>query len=530
MMTKKITMLSSIVLLIVSLIFLKNLHETSFELMNTMSVEKAEEIRKTRMFRAKLEFSCLLCNDERVPFDDSSKTFYVPLDNQDAEWEELRFTSGQAEYKIAFLENIVKFDKQNAIAKGDKYEIIVFDDEEWSKYYVVFSGLPVIDFSTAEGFYSENITGTVVFYDTDFVTNGVVESAYNGHVRGNTSRMYPKKGYKLNLIKNTASGTTINNKQKIFGMREDDDWILYGMYNDDTKIRDMLSLEVWNSFGANPEGEKITYGFHMTYVEVFADNQYCGLYGLMEPVDAKQLNLRTSDYLYKRKNPGSLEYQKFISATDPYGEVQGFEIKHGIMNEEAWIPMAEISQIIMSEGTVFAAAIPKIIDINSAMRLWLFMQIVTGHDQTAKNVYYIARSYEDGYRFSFAPWDLDLTWGNVSVGEENPLYTAFESEIYDDWIHWETADQIIEDNIEGVTLEMQQLYQQLRGNVLSNENIEQYIQTMSDMLEDSGAYARDQKRWPGAAHTESCEQLIGYAKKRLEFLDNALLDFSLFEK
>ena len=57
-----------------------------------------------------------------------------------------------------------------------------------------------------------------------------------------------------------------------------------------------------------------------------------------------------------------------------------------------------------------------------------------------------------------------------------------------------------------------------------------YIETMSDMVEDSGAYARDQKRWPGAAHTESCEQLIGYAKKRLEFLDNALLDFSLFEK
>ena len=33
---------------------------------------------------------------------------------------------------------------------------------------------------------------------------------------------------------------------------------------------------------------------------------------------------------------------------------------------------------------------------------------------------------EEGYKFYFAPWDMDLTWGNVSVGEINPYYTEFE--------------------------------------------------------------------------------------------------------
>ena len=84
--------------------------------------------------------------------------------------------------------------------------------------------------------------------DTDFTVNGVKESSYNAHLRGNTSRMYPKNGYKLNLVKNTASGTVVNNKQAVFGMREDDDWILYAMYNDESKIRDRLCIDIWNEF------------------------------------------------------------------------------------------------------------------------------------------------------------------------------------------------------------------------------------------------------------------------------------------
>jgi phosphoribosyl-AMP cyclohydrolase len=53
-------------------------------------------------------------------------------------------------------------------------------------------------------------------------------------------------------------------------------------------------------------------------------------------VDAKQLKLEEGDYLYKRKNPDGMQYDRFASATDPYAMVNGFEIKEGIMNEEAW--------------------------------------------------------------------------------------------------------------------------------------------------------------------------------------------------
>lgn len=524
-MKKKLIMFGSILLLAGCFIFSSYLKNMSFTLLNHVSAQKAEELMEIREERSALDFSCLLCNDMRVPFDTQGKTFYVSVDMEDETWESMDFMSGQPEYKILFFENLIEYDKKEFIAEGKKMPVLVYNDELYATYYVAFSGLPLINLTTDVGMWQENIEGIVTFYDTDFTHRGVKESAYHAHIRGNTSRMYPKKGYKLNLVKETASDTIVNNKQSIFGMREDDDWILYAMYNDESKIRDRLSIDIWNEFGAKAISEKSTYGTNLTYVEVFADNSYCGLYGLMEPVDAKQLNLSTEDYLYKRKNPDGLGYEQFLNATDPYELVQGFEIKEGEMNNKAWQPMAELAhEIYYISDEAFTESAAEKIDLDSAMRMWLFMQIITGHDHRAKNIFYVAKYEEDGYKFYFAPWDMDLTWGNVSVGEINPLYTAFEIDTYDDDVPWDTADRIIFLNVDGAADKMQELYTQLRQTVLSEEALEAHIAALDEQLRTSGAYEREHERWPEGAYTENYRRILFYAKLRLWFLDDALFD------
>ncbi len=64
------------------------------------------------------------------------------------------------------------------------------------------------------------------------------------------------------------------------------------MYNDGTKIRDKLSIDIWNAYGADNNDFKGKLGTDLTYVEVVWDGAYYGIYGLMEPVDAKQVNLK----------------------------------------------------------------------------------------------------------------------------------------------------------------------------------------------------------------------------------------------
>lgn len=524
-MKKKLIMLGSILLLAACFLFSNYLKNQSFSLLNQVSKEMTEQIKAARKESDALDFSCLLCNDVRVPFDDAGKLFYISLDMESDEWETLSFMSGQPEYKILFSENLIRYDKKEMIASGKKIPLLVYNDTEYATYYLTFSGLPLIDLTTDVGMWQENIEGTAVFYDTDFSSNGVKESSYNAHLRGNTSRMYPKKGYKLNLVKDTASETTVNNKLSLFGMREDDDWILYALYNDETKIRDRLSIDLWNSFGAKEVSENSTYGTNLTYVEVIVDNAYCGLYGLMEPVDAKQLNLSTEDYLYKRKTPSGIDYEDFSNAKDPYEIVHGFEIKSGEMNETAWKPMAELGHLLYcTSDEDYKKRVGNLIDEDSAIRMWLFIQIITGHDQRAKNVFYVARYEREGYKFYFAPWDMDLTWGNVAVGEVNPLYTDFEFETYDDNVPWDTADRLILQNVNGAAEKMQTLYTQLRSTILSDEVLEAHIGELDYLIRNSGAYVRDAERWPEGAHVENTETLVEYAKKRLEFLDTALFD------
>lgn len=535
-MRKKLLMLGSVILLLGSYVLINQLQNSNFTLFNEISASEIGNLQNTLQEKEDLSFTALLCNETRVPFDDASNTFYVPIDMEEEKWEKLEFISGQPEYKVLFSENVTEYNKKEIIAEGKKFDILVYDDNFWSNYYVVFSGLPIVDLATNEGFYAEEeITGTAVFYDTDFSIHGTQQSEYNGHIRGNTSRMFPKKGYKLNLTTVDAYGTTIGNKLSLFDMRKDDDWILYALYNDDTKIRDALSMKVWEQFGAGAVSENSYYGPKMTYVEVFADNSYCGLYGLMEPVDGKQLDLAEEDYSYKRKNPGGLYYKEdnFAEEKDPYAIIEGFEIKDGLMTEDAWMPMSWLSDFLTKSEEQQLEIEQDIINEDSALRMWLFMQIITGHDHTAKNIFYVAK-YDDelknDYQFYFAPWDMDLTWGNVSVGEENPYYTAFEMDTYNDRVYWDTADWLIDLNYNNAVEKVQKLYKELRATTLTDKAVQQIIYELDDQIRSSGAFARDQMRWQEGTHADDCALLAEYAKERLNFLDLAIEDFNYFQE
>lgn len=528
-MRKKLLALISVLLLFGCFVLFQDLQSQEFTDLNPVSLKKTEKIANNLKRTARTDFSCLLCNGTRVPFDYENNTFFIPLDMENDAWEKLVFSSGQPGYGLMFREDFTNRNKRQLIAEGEKIPFLVYGENCWAEYYLVFTGLPVIDLTTLEGFYSENITGSAFFYNTDFAKNGVLSSEYNGHIRGNTSRLFPKKGYKLNLTKSTVSKTTVKNSQKLFGMREDDDWILYAMYNDETKIRDKLSIEIWNEMGAEKVSGNSTYGTNLTYVEVVADNRYCGLYGLMERIDAKQLDLKIGDYLYKRKNPGGLEEKEFAAAKDPLSEVQGFTVQYGEEDQKAWLPMAELSAFIKQKNRGLPVKDNVTIDEDNLLRMWLFLQIITGHDQTAKNIFYVARDTGEGYRFSFAPWDMDLTWGNVSVGETNPLYTAYEPETFDDRVYWETADWLIDSGENDSREKLQAIYKEIRAEIVSDEEVERQIREFDTLLRKSGAYARDEKRWPQAGHTENCEELIVYAKNRLNFLDKALWEFECFD-
>lgn len=528
-MRKKLLLLLSSFLLVGLLIFSCCWQEGKNQILNPISSKRAHKLMERLEESQTLDFSCLLCNESRVPYDSAGKTFYVPVNMETDQWESFFFLSGQPEYEILFLEDFTKRDKQELLKAGGAVDLLVYSGTEYAMYSIVFTGLPLINIATEQGL-GESFTGTIGFFDTDFASKGKMESQVEAHVRGNTSRMYPKQGYKLHLKKTLEDGSTVKDKKSIFGMRKDDDWILYAIYNDESKIRDRLSIDLWQEMGAGKVEEDAVYNTSLTYAEVIIDDCYYGLYGLMEPIDKKQLNLSGEDYLYKRKQPYGLAEDGFEDCQDPETSVLGFEIKSGIKDDNAWKPMEGFCDFLWMSQEDFNSQASRYINIDNAARMWLFLQMITGHDQRAKNMYYVAKKTKEGYEMSFAPWDMDLTWGNVSVGEENPLYTDFEYETVDDFISWETADRLIALNTEGAADLVVQVYEELRAGSYSDENLRSKILAYDHLLRDSGAMERDAVRWPESAQSEDCSRLVSYAVDRMHYLDEQMQDLQAYMK
>lgn len=521
-MYKKCVIGISLCMIVFVLVFSRNMKQSKFCMQNAVSSVMSEEIWSNKDRVERFEFGCLMCNGIQVPVDYIEKTFYVPLNMESDQWETLEFTSGDPELQILFPMDFTEYDKKELIAEGADIEFLVYNDTEFSTYHLIFTGLPVIDIATKEGIENQKeISGNAVFYDTDFSSQGVQTSDYYAHVRGNTSTLYPKKGYKLNLTTHNSVGMVEKNKLSLFDMRKDDDWILYALYSDDSKIRAKLSIDLWNELGAQEIFPNVICNTSLSYVELIVDESYYGMYALMEPVDAKQLDLKANDFLYKRKDQNKLSPEPFLEAGNSLENVLGFEIKAGENTEEQWIPMAKLSETMISSDDEFEKNIVNLIDEENAIRLWLFLQVISGVDQVHKNAFYVAKKEANVYRFYFVPWDMDLTWGNISADVE-PLYTVFDTERMTASYKWEPGNRLIRLNVNDSARKMQNLYGQLRQSTLSDEAIEERILSLDRIIRDSGAYNRDRERWPEAAYTEDCSIIKNYAKGRLAYLDSAL--------
>ena len=73
-----------------------------------------------------------------------------------------------------------------------------------------------------------------------------------------------------------------------------------------------------------------------------------------------------------------------------------------------------------------------------------------------------------------------------------------------------------------------ELYKELRKTTLTDEVVEEIILDLDSKIRDSGAFQRDKNRWPEGIHAKNCNQLLDYAKKRLNFLDKAIEDLDYF--
>ena len=483
-----------------------------------LTVKKSEKLMKSLKPAGKGEklLTALYFAGEELPCDEESRTWYLPVDMDDSEWETGTF-HGAGSTEVYLLEDPLVDDKQEAIRTGKAYRLLAIKGGSYEIAQVVFSGLPMISLSTDSGeeIRYEEIYGRMRFYAADTKESWVTESVMSAHIRGGSSRLNPKKSYKMTLYKQNqiGSGALRKNKQSFLGMRTDDEWLLYAMYSEDSKVRDKLSQDIWNESGALGIESNGFYGYHMEYIEVFQHGEYRGIYGLMEPVDYKQLGLTrengkgAEEYLYKQKDPDVYELKGNHSADDEaHREVLDTYLAY-----------------LGADDETFAAHIGDLIDVDNALDVWLYLQAVIGMDNIQRNIFYPAVWVDDRYQIRFLPWDMDYTWGNVHDFDAGNR-TRFSEEILTMRIAWKIGDRLVKLDVDGAREKVAARWKELREGVYSDAWLCEHIDIYAHRVMDSGAFERDRDTWENGGYNSDYESLKQLACERMVFLDEQLKD------
>lgn len=551
-MKKKIVLLAAIVLFVISVVVCIALDDAKDTGVHVADTKKIEQIK------AKSELSdmaFLLCYEgEELPYDAASHTFYLPLDMEESDWEEGRLSgyfgdsnvgsnieknssnnnSKIVKSKLLFTQDYTTTDKQLAIANGQPFSFLALGKNGYGEYNLVFTGLPMITFHGTE--YTAD-DGSQMFaltvYDTDHDGDWVTTCYTKSRLRGNTSLTYEKKSLRLYLKEIKDDGTFEKCNKNLLGLRDDDDWILNALYADNTRIRDQLCVDLWNEVGANNQLYGYNYGTASAMVEVFINDGYQGIYDLMIPIDAKQLGLRpVSEQLIQNTDVVERIYKKKYSrewlSSDFTGELSdpnspdyrgGFYLKGDtiLQNEQEWEPLYRMADALGSDEKIFASVITKYNDQQNLIDNWLFYQAIAGFDNENKNYYYVVRN-RDGKEYGyFIPWDMNISFGMVYA--DNVYFSEELAAIATEPVTWQPAQRMIELDVDNSKELLQRTWNKWRNSTFSDEAITERIQELEHKVKDSGAFKREDARYPNGNQKEDFSYIYDFAVNRLAYVD-----------
>lgn len=498
--------------------------------------ERLQQVRQTCERTTENILTDLRFNQVSLVQDVDTATFYLPLNMEEELWEPGEITSGQPDVEILFEKSFTGEDKQKAIREGTRFEFLAVQGGRYRSYYLVFTGLPIVSIETAETAETEVFGGSIRFWEANTKRDWFRSNILEAHIRGNTSRLYPKKGYKLTLKKQDREGNVVKDKQAIFGLREDDEYILSAMYTDASKIRDKLCADIWSGMGAyEEEFPHMRLGTRGTYVEVFFNGEYWGLYLLMEPVDSKQLDLRgekedrPAENAYKSSTPQSMTLEEFLASTEWTEEMGGYKLKGKAteITQETWQPLLDYLQWSNTpEDEVFVAQAGQMVDGDNLLQIWTYLQAVMGIDNRVKNMYYVTKYTEDGRRMYLAPWDMDLTLGDTLQDSENeyPWDVGQNPMIYRERVNFTVGDRMIRTHAMDASERVARIWEQARQGVLGEGALLSAVDDLHHQVQDSGALRRDGLRWPRSKQGEDYEKLKTLLCYRMELLDGYFYD------
>lgn len=231
--------------------------------------------------------------------------------------------------------------------------IILFNLKPVHAQQVTFSSsdLPVVIINTGG---KPIVNDPKITADMAVISNGAGQrnrltdpgNAYTGKIgielRGQSSQgIFPMKSYDIEL--RNADGS--ENPVSLLGMPAESDWVLYAPYTDKTLMRNFLSYTLTREMGR--------WASRCRYVEVIVDNDYKGIYLLLEKI---------------KRGPDRVDISKLLPTDNSGLELTGGYIFSLDKQPNGWFSSFSTPNSVNQAKRQFSYVYPKASDINQPQK------------------------------------------------------------------------------------------------------------------------------------------------------------------
>jgi hypothetical protein len=365
--------------------------------------------------------------------------------------------------------------------------------------------------------------------------------------RGKSSQQFPMKSFAVELW--DAAGASVN--KSLLGMPSESDWILYAPYTDKTLMRNMLTYALSNEMGH--------WASHTRYVEVLLNNNYIGVYVLMEKikrgsgrVDIPKLkptdisgDALTGGYIFKidKADPGEDGWNSKLLPNHP-GNTQQIRFLYEypktadiVQPQKTYLHDYVDSFETALNSTSFsdtAIGFRKFADVNSFIDYFISNELSRNVDGYRLSSYFYKDKKTKGGKIIAGPvWDYDLGYRNANYCEGSTIsgwsYQFNNVCNNDAWLVPFWWERFMQDQRFKASLYCR--WKQLRQTSLSNQHINFIIDSVNNLLAE--AQQRHFQRWPilgqyiwpnmqpiPASYAEEITMLKQWLAGRIDWIDN----------
>lgn len=422
--------------------------------------------------------------------------------------------NGSQDPQLSLDGDAIMFDDTvSQLTLGERYNTF-WQEDSYSFFRTEF---PILKIQTTEtqGIESEYANARFSIIEAGEIT---LTGNLGIRLRGNTSLTFPKKSYRLELWEDSQG--QINRDASILGMREDDDWLLDGMWNEPLYLRDKSAMELWLGFGrVHYQNPDVQLGADREYCELFINGSYQGLYYIGERLDRKQLQLEEKTNpsdggeLYKAQGWGEAVGEFSFPEVDNSIPFWGnYSVKYPTdPGSYDWNKLRGFKDFYKNATPeTFLANYTERVDVDNLVDYFILINTIYAFDNTGNNIF-IAKKDQDSPYF-FVSWDFDATLGIGIYGDRVSVIDNADN-------HRLTRRLL---GVEAYKSKLKARWLSLRSTYLSTPNIKAIYRTNHDKLLRNKVYSREslvlrlERQVPNDDEIAYLNQILD---QRLRFLD-----------